>query len=61
MPPFSGSKKNSSKQPVRRKRQENLLLGPENGGSVFLQNVGELSPDYMALHPRIKYFSQSPL
>jgi hypothetical protein len=28
-----------------------LLLEPEDGGSsTFLRNVGELLPDYMALH-----------
>jgi hypothetical protein len=33
-----------------------LLFVPEDGGDMFLQNVGLLSPDYRALCPR-KYNS----
>jgi hypothetical protein len=29
-----------------------LLFDPENGGVMFLQNVGLLSLDYTALYPR---------
>jgi hypothetical protein len=29
-----------------------LLFSPDNGGDLFLRNVGWLSTDYMALHPR---------
>jgi hypothetical protein len=29
-----------------------LLFDPEDGGNMFLQNVGLLSPDYTALYPR---------
>jgi hypothetical protein len=29
-----------------------LFLNPEEGGGIFLRNVGLLSTDYMALHPR---------
>jgi hypothetical protein len=32
-----------------------LLFNPEDGGCMFLQNIGELLPDYMALHPRQQY------
>jgi hypothetical protein len=28
------------------------LFGPEDGGDMFLRNVGWLSTDYMALYPR---------
>jgi hypothetical protein len=34
-----------------------LLFEPDDGGSMILQNVVELLPDYMASHPR----RQSPL
>jgi hypothetical protein len=27
------------------------LFGPEDEGSMFFQTVGELLPDYIALHP----------
>jgi hypothetical protein len=29
-----------------------LLFNPEDGSSMFLQNIGELLPDYAALHSR---------
>jgi hypothetical protein len=29
-----------------------LLLNPEDGGDIFLQNVGCLSTDYTALYPK---------
>jgi hypothetical protein len=29
-----------------------LFFDPEDGSGMFLQNVGELSTDYMALYPR---------
>jgi hypothetical protein len=29
-----------------------LLFDPENGGGMFIRNVGPLSKDYMVLHPR---------
>jgi hypothetical protein len=32
-----------------------FLFSPEDGGSMFLQNIGKLLPDYMALHPRRQY------
>jgi hypothetical protein len=32
-----------------------LLFDPEDGGSVFLQNVSELIPDYTVSHPRTQY------
>lgn len=31
---------------------DGLPYNPENGGSVFLQNVCELLPDYTTTHPR---------
>jgi hypothetical protein len=31
-----------------------LLLRPKDGGDIFLRNVGLLSRNYMALHPRIQ-------
>jgi hypothetical protein len=34
-----------------------LLFNPEDGGSTFLQNVGQLSTHYMVLHPKEWYFS----
>jgi hypothetical protein len=32
-----------------------LLLDPENGGSTFVRNVGELQLDFMASQPLKKY------
>jgi hypothetical protein len=29
-----------------------LFFDPEDGGDIFLRNVGYLSTDYMALYPR---------
>jgi hypothetical protein len=29
-----------------------LILDPEDGGDIFFPNVGMLSTDYLALHPR---------
>jgi hypothetical protein len=37
------------------------LFDPEDGGSTSLRNVGELIPNYTALHPRWWYSSNSPL
>jgi hypothetical protein len=34
-----------------------LLVGPEDEGFSFLQNVGELLPSYTALQPRRLYSS----
>jgi hypothetical protein len=34
-----------------------LLFDPEVGGSMFLQNIGELLPDYTVSHPRRQYAS----
>jgi hypothetical protein len=37
-----------------------ILLGlfdPEDGGDMFLRNVGSLSTDYRALYPRKQYSS----
>jgi hypothetical protein len=35
-----------------------LLYDPEDGSYMFLQNIGSLSADYMALYPgRYKSFS----
>jgi hypothetical protein len=52
LPPSSGSKRN-----LLFKSSCWLLVffsffDPEDGGSMFLLNVGELTPHYMALHPR---------
>lgn len=33
-----------------------LHLGHENGGNMFLRNVGWISPDYTALYPRRQLF-----
>jgi hypothetical protein len=56
LPPSSGSKSKSkpSKKPAGSTWQ------PEGEGSTFLWNVG-LLPDYMALHSKRKYSSQSAL
>jgi hypothetical protein len=29
-----------------------LFFDPEDGGDIFLRNVGEISTDYTALYPR---------
>jgi hypothetical protein len=34
-----------------------LLFDPENGGSMFFQNVGKHLPDYTESYPRREYFS----
>jgi hypothetical protein len=39
----------------------NLFFDPEDGGYMFLRNVGWHSADYMALYPRRLYSSQPPL
>jgi hypothetical protein len=31
-----------------------VLFDPEDGGGIFLRNVGSLSPDYKALYRRIQ-------
>jgi hypothetical protein len=37
-----------------------LLFDPEDGGSTFLQNIGELLPGYVAaLHPERWYSSRT--
>jgi hypothetical protein len=33
-----------------------LFFGPENGGDMFLRNVGWLLTDYTTLYPRRQYF-----
>jgi hypothetical protein len=33
-----------------------LFFDPEDGGEMFLRNVGRLSTDYTALYPR-RYYS----
>jgi hypothetical protein len=35
-----------------------ILFEPEDGGSMFLQNVGELRPGYTASHPGRQYSSR---
>jgi hypothetical protein len=35
------------------------ILYPEDGGDIFLRNVGWISSDYMALHSRIHNSSLS--
>jgi hypothetical protein len=30
----------------------NFFFDPEDGGDMFLRNVGYISPDYTASHPR---------
>jgi hypothetical protein len=32
-----------------------LHFGSDNGGSMFLSNIGKLLLDYMALHPKRQY------
>jgi hypothetical protein len=32
-----------------------IFVIPEDGGSILLQNVGELVPDHTALHSKISY------
>jgi hypothetical protein len=59
-PSFPGSKNKPGKNPVTTELcyvlDAGLLLGlffvPEDGGDIFLLNVGWLSTDYMALNPR---------
>jgi hypothetical protein len=34
-----------------------LLIGPEDGGSIFLRNACKLVPDYIVTHPRSSYSS----
>jgi hypothetical protein len=31
-----------------------LVFDIEDGGSMFLRNVSELAPDYLALHPALR-------
>jgi hypothetical protein len=38
-----------------------LLFDPEDGGNMFLQNVGGLLPNNTVLQPRRQYCSKSPL
>jgi hypothetical protein len=37
---------------------ENLVFDPEDGGDTFLRNVGCISTDYTASHPRRWYSSK---
>jgi hypothetical protein len=32
-----------------------VLFNPEDGSDMFVRNVGRLSADYTALHPRSQY------
>jgi hypothetical protein len=66
----SGSKNKPSNKPAWSKLQakptnyyllhagflSGLLFDPEDGGDIFLRNVGWLSTDYMALYPRRQNF-----
>jgi hypothetical protein len=59
-PPFSRWKITASKKPARIWQQGvcfllGLFFDPENGGGMFLRNVG-FSPDYTELQPR-RYYS----
>jgi hypothetical protein len=38
-----------------------LFFNPEDRGSIFLQNIGELLPDYIVLHRRTWYSSMDYL
>jgi hypothetical protein len=38
-----------------------LLFDPEDGGSMFLQNIGSLLSDYLALHAKIPNRSKSAI
>jgi hypothetical protein len=38
-----------------------LLCNPEDGGGIFLWNIGGLQPDYVVLEPRMSYFSYTNL
>jgi hypothetical protein len=53
---FGRNKEETSMKPAAVELHAGFLLGllfnQEDGGSVFLRNVGWLSPDYMALCPR---------
>jgi hypothetical protein len=48
------AKSNPNNQQVASRMQPNILFNHEDGGSthMFLQNIGELLPDYTALYPR---------
>jgi hypothetical protein len=52
--PSSGSESKSSNQ-----QEENIWLGLlphlDDGGNIFMRNVGELLPDYTASQPRRQY------
>jgi hypothetical protein len=37
---------------VKRKLLSQHIFHPEDGGSIFPRNAGELLPDYIASHPR---------
>jgi hypothetical protein len=47
LPPSSSLKTKPSRQQARIKQQD-----PEGEGSIFLQNIGGLLPDYRSSHPR---------
>jgi hypothetical protein len=55
------SKSKPAKQPARSMLQAQSLLGllfnPEDGGSMFLQNIDKLLLDYTASHPRRQQYS----
>jgi hypothetical protein len=53
-PPSSGSKSKASKKPGKAGGKLSLLFYPEDGGDMFLRNVG-FSPNFMELQPRDPY------
>jgi hypothetical protein len=58
MSPTSSGSKNSFKQAASRTLR-GLFFNAEDGGDVFLRNIGWLSTDYIAFYPRIKTCSLS--
>jgi hypothetical protein len=58
LPPSSGLICKPSKDLAKKWQQENLLclFNPEDGGGIFLQNVGCLSMDYTASSQKIEPF-----
>jgi hypothetical protein len=63
-PPSSGSKKKFQQEPASKQVASRINCDPENpedGGDMFLRNVGCISTDYTASHPRRWYSSQPPL
>jgi hypothetical protein len=55
---LQGQTADSQREVSRKQNLFGLLFDPEDGGSMFLIIVGELVPDYTALHPR-SYSSKS--